>query len=98
MPLGRAFGAYPEHEVVGLPALSPTMEAGTIGKWHVKEGSKFSAGEVIADIETDKATMGFEAQDPGVVAKILVAAGSEATETPHSPPLSFSVLTPPLSP
>jgi len=53
------------------------MEAGTIGEWHVKEGDSFEAGKVVAEIETDKATMGFEAQDPGVVAKILVQAGSE---------------------
>lgn len=71
------FSSYPDHEVVGLPALSPTMEAGTIGTWNVKEGDSFEAGEVIAEVETDKATMGFEAQDPGVVAKILVQAGTE---------------------
>eukprot|EP00613_Pedinella_sp_CCMP2098_P005525 CAMPEP_0171603724 /NCGR_PEP_ID=MMETSP0990-20121206/6187_1 /TAXON_ID=483369 /ORGANISM="non described non described, Strain CCMP2098" /LENGTH=130 /DNA_ID=CAMNT_0012166123 /DNA_START=69 /DNA_END=458 /DNA_ORIENTATION=+ len=62
---------------MGLPALSPTMEAGTIASWNVKEGDSFGAGDVIAEIETDKATMGFEAQDPGVVAKILVQAGQE---------------------
>lgn len=53
------------------------MEAGTIGTWHVSAGDSFEAGEVFAEIETDKATMGFEAQDPGVVAKILVEAGTE---------------------
>jgi hypothetical protein len=53
------------------------MEAGTIGMWNVKEGDSFNAGDVIAEIETDKATMGFEAQDPGVVAKILIQAGQE---------------------
>jgi len=53
------------------------MEAGTIAQWNVKEGDSFEAGSVVAEIETDKATMGFEAQDPGVVAKILVQAGSE---------------------
>lgn len=53
------------------------MEAGTIGKWNLEEGDSFNAGEVIAEIETDKATMGFEAQDPGVIAKILVGAGQE---------------------
>ncbi len=53
------------------------MEAGTIASWAVKEGESFAAGQVIAEIETDKATMGFEAQDPGVIAKILVQAGSE---------------------
>jgi len=73
------FSSLPDHEVMGLPALSPTMEAGTIGSWNVKEGDAFEAGSVIAEIETDKATMGFEAQDPGVVAKILVQPGSEVT-------------------
>eukprot|EP00613_Pedinella_sp_CCMP2098_P060250 CAMPEP_0171985368 /NCGR_PEP_ID=MMETSP0993-20121228/274314_1 /TAXON_ID=483369 /ORGANISM="non described non described, Strain CCMP2098" /LENGTH=146 /DNA_ID=CAMNT_0012638231 /DNA_START=24 /DNA_END=461 /DNA_ORIENTATION=+ len=77
LQLARAFADYPDHEVMGLPALSPTMEAGTIGMWNVKEGDSFDAGDVIAEIETDKATMGFEAQDPGVVAKILVQAGQE---------------------
>ena len=56
---------------------SKTMEAGTIGTWNIKEGDAFNAGDVIAEIETDKATMGFEAQDPGVLAKILVQAGQE---------------------
>ena len=55
------------------------MEAGTIGTWHVAAGDSFNAGDVIAEIETDKATMGFEAQDPGVVAKILVEAGNEVS-------------------
>lgn len=55
------------------------MEAGTIGTWHVAAGDSFEAGEVIAEIETDKATMGFEAQDPGVVAKILVEVGAEVS-------------------
>jgi pyruvate dehydrogenase E2 component (dihydrolipoamide acetyltransferase) len=56
-----------------------TMEAGTIGAWNFKEGDTFSAGDVLAEIETDKATMGFEAQDPGVIAKILVQAGTEVS-------------------
>jgi pyruvate dehydrogenase E2 component (dihydrolipoamide acetyltransferase) len=53
------------------------MEAGTIGAWNFKEGESFNAGDVLAEIETDKATMGFEAQDPGVIAKILVPSGVE---------------------
>lgn len=57
-----------------MPALSPTMEAGVIAAWKVAEGDAFVAGDAIAEIETDKATMDFEAQDDGVVAKILVAA------------------------
>lgn len=58
-----------------MPALSPTMEAGTIASWKVSEGQSFSAGESLAEIETDKATIDFEAQDDGVVAKILVSGG-----------------------
>jgi len=66
----------PYHIVVGMPALSPTMDAGTISKWNVSEGESFSAGDSIAVIETDKASMDFEAQDDGVVAKLLVQPGS----------------------
>ena len=60
-----------------MPALSPTMEDGTLAKWLVKEGDTVSSGDLIAEIETDKATMEFEAVDEGVVGKILVAEGSE---------------------
>ena len=60
-----------------MPALSPTMEEGTLAKWNVKEGDRVSSGDVIAEIETDKATMEVEAVDEGVVCKILVAAGTE---------------------
>lgn len=66
----------PYHIVVGMPALSPTMEAGTISKWNVAEGESFVAGDSLAVIETDKATMDFEAQDDGVVGKIMVEAGA----------------------
>ncbi|MDP3403423.1 MAG: pyruvate dehydrogenase complex E1 component subunit beta, partial [Brevundimonas sp.] len=60
-----------------MPALSPTMEEGTLTKWHVKAGDTVKAGDVIAEIETDKATMEVEAVDEGEVAEILVAEGSE---------------------
>ncbi|MCG7574553.1 pyruvate dehydrogenase complex dihydrolipoamide acetyltransferase [Phaeobacter sp. CNT1-3] len=60
-----------------MPALSPTMEEGTLAKWLVKEGDTVSSGDLIAEIETDKATMEFEAVDEGVVGKIVVAEGSE---------------------
>ena len=60
-----------------MPALSPTMEEGTLAKWNIKEGDKVSSGDVIAEIETDKATMEVEAVDEGVVGKILVAEGTE---------------------
>ena len=60
-----------------MPALSPTMEEGTLAKWLVKEGDSVQSGDVIAEIETDKATMEVEAVDEGVVAKLLVAEGTE---------------------
>ena len=60
-----------------MPALSPTMHEGTLAKWHVKEGDIISAGDVIAEIETDKASMEVEAVDEGVLEKILVKAGTE---------------------
>ncbi|MGD9799813.1 MAG: pyruvate dehydrogenase complex E1 component subunit beta, partial [Parvularculaceae bacterium] len=60
-----------------MPALSPTMEEGTLAKWNVKEGDKISSGDVIAEIETDKATMEVEAVDEGVLGKILIPAGTE---------------------
>ncbi|MGB2930978.1 MAG: pyruvate dehydrogenase complex E1 component subunit beta [Methyloceanibacter sp.] len=60
-----------------MPALSPTMEEGTLVKWHVREGDEIRAGDVIAEIETDKATMEVEASDDGQLDKILVAEGTE---------------------
>lgn len=60
-----------------MPALSPTMTEGTLAKWHVKEGDEVSSGDVLAEIETDKATMEVEAVDEGVIAKILIEEGSE---------------------
>ncbi|HEX8256817.1 MAG TPA: biotin/lipoyl-containing protein, partial [Allosphingosinicella sp.] len=60
-----------------MPALSPTMEEGTLAKWLKQEGDKVVSGDVIAEIETDKATMEFEAVDEGVIAKILVAEGTD---------------------
>jgi len=60
-----------------MPALSPTMEEGTLAKWLVKEGDAVKSGDILAEIETDKATMEFEAVDEGVIAKILVAEGSD---------------------
>ncbi len=60
-----------------MPALSPTMEEGTLAKWLVKEGDTVQSGDIIAEIETDKATMEFEAVDEGVIGKILIAEGTE---------------------
>ncbi|GGD89225.1 acetyltransferase component of pyruvate dehydrogenase complex [Aureimonas endophytica] len=65
---------------VTMPALSPTMEEGNLAKWLVKEGDKVSSGDVIAEIETDKATMEVEAVDEGTVAKIVVPAGTEGVK------------------
>ena len=63
-----------------MPALSPTMEEGTLAKWHVKEGDTVESGMVIAEIETDKATMEVEAVDEGTVGKILVDEGAEGVK------------------
>lgn len=63
-----------------MPALSPTMTEGNLAKWHKKEGDAVKAGEVIAEIETDKATMEVEAVDEGVIGKILVPAGTQAVK------------------
>ncbi|HEV2080422.1 MAG TPA: pyruvate dehydrogenase complex dihydrolipoamide acetyltransferase [Allosphingosinicella sp.] len=60
-----------------MPALSPTMEEGTLAKWLVKEGDSVAAGDLLAEIETDKATMEFEAVDEGTISKILVAEGTD---------------------
>ncbi|WP_417308775.1 pyruvate dehydrogenase complex dihydrolipoamide acetyltransferase [Devosia sp.] len=62
---------------ITMPALSPTMEEGKLAKWHVKEGDTVSSGDVIAEIETDKATMEVEAVDEGTIGKIVVAEGSD---------------------
>jgi len=63
-----------------MPALSPTMEEGTLAKWLVKEGDTVKAGDILAEIETDKATMEFEAVDEGTIGKILIAEGSEGVK------------------
>lgn len=68
---------YPAHSKVMLPALSPTMELGTIVSWEKKEGDKLNEGDLLAEIETDKATMGFETPEEGYLAKILVQAGQK---------------------
>eukprot|EP00536_Pseudo-nitzschia_multiseries_P002034 jgi/Psemu1/251247/estExt_Genewise1Plus.C_270042 len=81
---------YPDHIVVPFPALSPTMEVGTIAKWEIAEGDEFTAGSVIASIETDKATMDFEAQDDGILAKILKD-GPDAADLPVGTPIAIVV-------
>ena len=71
-----------------MPALSPTMEEGTLAKWLVKEGDTVKSGDILAEIETDKATMEFEAVDEGTIAKILVPEGTRRREgrRPHRYP------------
>ncbi|TCM85299.1 pyruvate dehydrogenase complex E1 component subunit beta [Rhodovulum steppense] len=63
-----------------MPALSPTMEEGTLAKWLVKEGDKVAAGDILAEIETDKATMEFEAVDDGILGAILIRAGTDGVK------------------
>ena len=71
-----------------MPALSPTMTEGTLSKWNVKEGDQVTAGDVVAEIETDKATMELEAVDDGVIEKILVKEGTEKVDV-NSPQDEF---------
>ncbi|MGE5953660.1 MAG: biotin/lipoyl-containing protein, partial [Qipengyuania vulgaris] len=65
---------------IKMPALSPTMEEGTLAKWLVKPGDTVSAGDIMAEIETDKATMEFEAVDEGTIASIMVDEGTEGVK------------------
>ncbi|SSD59572.1 probable Dihydrolipoyllysine-residue acetyltransferase component of pyruvate dehydrogenase complex, mitochondrial [Saccharomycodes ludwigii] len=76
--------SYPPHHVIGMPALSPTMTKGNLAAWSKKEGDKLEPGEVLAEVETDKAQMDFEFQEDGYLAKILVPAGTKniAVNTP----------------
>jgi pyruvate/2-oxoglutarate dehydrogenase complex dihydrolipoamide acyltransferase (E2) component len=67
-----------------MPALSPTMEEGTLAKWLVAEGDTIKSGDILAEIETDKATMEFEAVDEGIIGKLLVAEGT-ASVSVNSP-------------
>uniref|UniRef100_A0A8C5T0W1 Acetyltransferase component of pyruvate dehydrogenase complex n=1 Tax=Laticauda laticaudata TaxID=8630 RepID=A0A8C5T0W1_LATLA len=68
--------SYPPHMQIALPALSPTMTMGTVQRWEKKVGEKLSEGDLLAEIETDKATIGFEVQEEGYLAKILIAEGT----------------------
>lgn len=80
---------YPEHIVMELPALSPTMSQGKIAKWLKQEGESFSAGDPICEVETDKATVSYDAQEDGIIAKILVQAGD--TELQVGEPIGIVV-------
>jgi pyruvate dehydrogenase E2 component (dihydrolipoamide acetyltransferase) len=80
----------PYHIVVGMPALSPTMETGALAEWYVAEGDFFIAGDSVAKIETDKASIDFEAQDDGYVAKLLQPAG-DGTDISVNTPIMITV-------
>ncbi|XP_070143361.1 dihydrolipoyllysine-residue acetyltransferase component of pyruvate dehydrogenase complex, mitochondrial isoform X2 [Drosophila kikkawai] len=73
----RAYASLPDHMRVPLPALSPTMERGSIVSWEKKEGDKLNEGDLLCEIETDKATMGFETPEEGYLAKILIQGGTK---------------------
>ncbi|XP_045500498.1 dihydrolipoyllysine-residue acetyltransferase component of pyruvate dehydrogenase complex, mitochondrial isoform X3 [Colias croceus] len=73
----RHYSDLPSHNLVNLPALSPTMESGSIVSWEKKEGDKLNEGDLLCEIETDKATMGFETPEEGYLAKILIPAGTK---------------------
>ncbi len=75
--LARWYASYPPHTVVKMPALSPTMTAGNIGAWQKKPGDSIEPGDVLVEIETDKAQMDFEFQEEGVLAKILKETGEK---------------------
>ena len=72
----RRFATLPDHQVLGMPLLSPTMTKGTIAKWNKKEGDKLKAGDILVEVETDKATVGYEVTDEGYLAKILMPEGA----------------------
>lgn len=69
--------AFPSHTIISMPALSPTMTAGNIGTWHKKAGDTLAPGDVLVELETDKAQMDFEFQEEGVLAKILKDSGEK---------------------
>jgi pyruvate dehydrogenase E2 component (dihydrolipoamide acetyltransferase) len=90
-PTAPALAAdLPYHIVIGMPALSPTMESGALAAWGVAEGDSFIAGDALATIDTDKASMDFEAQDDGFVAKILIPAGT-GEDIPVGTPMFITV-------
>eukprot|EP00188_Purpureofilum_apyrenoidigerum_P004731 Plantae.Rhodophyta-Purpureofilum_apyrenoidigerum.ctg5571.p1 GENE.Plantae.Rhodophyta-Purpureofilum_apyrenoidigerum.ctg5571~~Plantae.Rhodophyta-Purpureofilum_apyrenoidigerum.ctg5571.p1 ORF type:complete len:564 (+),score=137.71 Plantae.Rhodophyta-Purpureofilum_apyrenoidigerum.ctg5571:137-1828(+) len=82
--------SYPEHTLIEMPKLSPTMETGNIVQWNKKESDEFEVGETLAEIETDKATVDLDATDEGFIAKILVTEGSQDVKI--GTPIAVSVL------
>ncbi|KAI9901248.1 hypothetical protein N3K66_003065 [Trichothecium roseum] len=85
----RYYASFPDHQVVKMPALSPTMQAGNIGAWQKKPGDTIAPGEVLVEIETDKAQMDFEFQEEGVIAKLLMESG--AKDIPVGSPIAVLV-------
>lgn len=85
----RMFSSYPDHIKLEMPNLSPTMEKGNIGAWVAKVGDKVGPGDVLCGIETDKATVDFELQDEGYIAKILFAENTK--DIPLGTPLAILV-------
>ncbi|RYO73995.1 hypothetical protein DL762_010573 [Monosporascus cannonballus] len=85
----RYYASFPSHTVVKMPALSPTMTSGGIGAWQKKPGDAIAPGEVLVEIETDKAQMDFEFQEEGVIAKILKEAGEK--DVPVGSPIAVLV-------
>ena len=85
----RWLSTYPPHEIIPMAALSPTMEVGGVARWAKHEGESIGAGEIIVEIETDKATIDFEAQDDSYLAKILVPAGTSDIQV--GTPLAITV-------
>ncbi|KAK0369481.1 dihydrolipoyllysine-residue acetyltransferase component- pyruvate dehydrogenase complex [Colletotrichum limetticola] len=73
----RCYASYPPHTIIKMPALSPTMTAGNIGSWQKKAGDSIAPGDVLVEIETDKAQMDFEFQEEGVIAKLLKESGEK---------------------
>ncbi|KAI1738696.1 dihydrolipoamide acetyltransferase component [Xylaria scruposa] len=87
--LARYYASFPPHTVIKMPALSPTMTAGNIGAWQKKAGDSIAPGDVLVEIETDKAQMDFEFQEEGVIAKVLKDAGEK--DVPVGNPIAVLV-------
>lgn len=85
----RLYSSYPAYTVINMPALSPTMTHGNLANWSKKEGDQLAVGEVLAEVETDKAVMDFEFQDDGYLAKLLVEEG--AKDIPVNKPIAIYV-------
>ncbi|EQL03407.1 hypothetical protein G6O67_004215 [Ophiocordyceps sinensis] len=85
----RRYASFPDHQVIRMPALSPTMQAGNVGAWQKKPGDSIAPGDVLVEIETDKAQMDFEFQEEGVIAKILKDSGDK--DVPIGSPIAILV-------